>query len=241
MGLAASTALVTLLTPTAIIPAATRAVAVGALSDLLSRPLSIWKRICCYRGIRKALLYLFSSSGYGNDNNYVKVNTKSKMTYTLRTGWSFSVCLIPNAGSHSFKRAGVVGGEWPNGHSPQYHRIPQGGLLNPTFSSIQQHSKFQPHPPASSTAFPISLQHFGHKFWGCFLSAHQTPHQQLHTTLTTPPLHSGLCYHMPLLSHIFFTTKLFFSASAVKPALFKLPSLTSYLKKRHLNSIWNIT
>lgn len=111
MGLAARTALVTLLTPTAIIPAATRAVAVGALSDLLSRPLSIRKRICCYRGIRKALLYLFSSSGYGNDNNYVKVNTKSKMTYTLRTGWSFSVCLIPNAGSHSFKRAGVVGGE----------------------------------------------------------------------------------------------------------------------------------
>lgn len=241
MGLAASTALVTLLKPTAVIQAATRAVAVGALSDLLSRPLSIRKRICCYKGIRKALLYLFSSSGYGNDNNYVKVNTKSKMTYTLRTGWSFSVCLIPNAGSHSFKRAGVVGGEWPNGHSPQYHRIPQGGLLNPTFSSIQQHSKFQPHPPASSTAFPISLQHFGHKFWGCFsllikllISRYIQPSQLPHCIL----LCVTTCLYCPTFS---LPQSFFFSASAVKPALFKLPSLTSYLKKRHLNSIWNIT
>lgn len=86
MGLAARTALVTLLTPMAVIPAATRAVAVEATIRSAFQTTEHLQKHLLYRGIRKALLYLFPSSGYGNDNNYVKVNTKSKMSYTLRTG-----------------------------------------------------------------------------------------------------------------------------------------------------------
>lgn len=185
--LAATTAL---LTPTGVTPAETRAVAaVGALSDLLSRPLSIWKSIRCYRDIRKALLYLFPSRGYGNDNNYVKVNTESKMSYTLRTGWSFSVCLIPNAGSHSSES--TDGGRWValRALSTQPQDIPS-WIMSPT---TQLHTAPLEIPTTPSLFHSISL--LPSALWaqvlGLFLCA-QTPHQQLNTTLTIPPLHSAL-------------------------------------------------
>lgn len=230
--LAATTAL---LTPTGVTPAETRAVAaVGALSDLLSRPLSIWKSIRCYRDIRKALLYLFPSRGYGNDNNYVKVNTESKMSYTLRTGWSFSVCLIPNAGSHSSKSSGwwEVSGLMCTVHTTTgYPKLDYESNLPAPYSTTGNSNHTQPLPQH----FPPPFSTLGTSSGVISLCSNSSSAAK-HNPHNSPTAFCSALPHTFTVPHFLYHSQFSFSS---KPGLFKLPSLTSYLKKRHHNNIWN--